>query len=293
MYRMWPGPWAMSVMMQKLHPSATPGANSVMSPAGVIRAIFAGADVNSVPSVNQRLPSEPLVMARGLLSAVGTLNCFRPPIGAATTALLSDSARPAASTVVSARARCLDIVPPNEVSVGLRGHLYDVRGSGRTVSAWLSGEGDDASVVGRAGDLLAPTAAAVSVEEAQRPSAEPRSDDPVVRLLDVVGIVWNGCGAQPLAAAAVNAQGAAFAARDEDEIAAEGEVLGRFVCVHASQQAPAVGQVDRDFVAVAGADPDAPAAGRPAHVVCQEGRAETAHEPRVTWMRYVHNRNRL
>ncbi len=40
------------------------------APPGVMRAILAGADVNSVPSVNQRLPSEPLVMARGWLLAV-------------------------------------------------------------------------------------------------------------------------------------------------------------------------------------------------------------------------------
>ena len=73
-----------------------------MSPAGVMRAILAGADVNSVPSVNQRLPSEPFVMARGWLLAVGTLNCFRPANGAAEAAAPSDSARPAASTVASA-----------------------------------------------------------------------------------------------------------------------------------------------------------------------------------------------
>src|SRR5215216_7315055 len=99
-------------MMQKLHPSATLGANSVSTPAGVMRAILAGADVNSVPSVNQRLPSEPLVIARGWLSAVGTLNCFRAATGAATAALPTDSARPPASSVAIARASRLDIVPP-------------------------------------------------------------------------------------------------------------------------------------------------------------------------------------
>src|SRR5512133_806616 len=113
----------MSVMMQKLHPSATSGANSVMTPAGVMRAILAGADVNSVPSVNQRLPSEPLVMARGMLLAVGTLNCFSPPIGAAPAALPSASARPPASNVAQARASRLDIVPL-ELTVGLRSHSY-------------------------------------------------------------------------------------------------------------------------------------------------------------------------
>src|SRR5215211_3968957 len=112
MYRTPPGPWAMSVMRQKLHPSATSGANSVMSPAGVIRAILAGAGVNSVPSVNQRLPSEPLVMARGWLLAVGTLNCFSAAMGAAAAALLTHNARPPASSVAIARARRLDIVPP-------------------------------------------------------------------------------------------------------------------------------------------------------------------------------------
>src|SRR5436190_12192955 len=121
-----PGPWAMSVMMQTLQPSATSGANSVITPAGVMRAILAGADVNSVPSVNQRLPSEPLVMARGWLLAVGTLNCFRAPTGAATAALPSDSPRPPASTVAIARARSLDMTPslglacgPSEVSAGI------------------------------------------------------------------------------------------------------------------------------------------------------------------------------
>jgi hypothetical protein len=103
-----PGPWAMSVMMQTLHPSPTSGANSVMTPPGVMRAILAGADVNSVPSVNQRLPSEPFAMARGWLLAVGTLNCFSPATGAPTAALPSDSARPPASTVAIARASRLD-----------------------------------------------------------------------------------------------------------------------------------------------------------------------------------------
>ena len=51
----------MSVTMQ---PSQG-GRNSVIAPAGVIRAIAGGAFVNSVPSVNQRLPSEPLTIARG------------------------------------------------------------------------------------------------------------------------------------------------------------------------------------------------------------------------------------
>src|SRR6185503_19490519 len=128
------GPWAMSVMMQKLHPSATSGANSVMSPAGVMRAILAGADVNSVPSVNQRLPSEPFVMARGWLLAVGTLNCFSPPIGAPAAALPSDSARPPASTIAIARASRLDIVVPLGLIAGLQSHSYD--GTLRAVSVW-------------------------------------------------------------------------------------------------------------------------------------------------------------
>jgi hypothetical protein len=50
----------------------------------VIRAIFAGAPVNSVPSVNHGLPSGPLVIARGWLSAVGTLNWLSLAPGAAT-----------------------------------------------------------------------------------------------------------------------------------------------------------------------------------------------------------------
>jgi hypothetical protein len=76
--------------------------NSLILPAGVIRPIFAGADVNSVPSVNQRLPSEPLAMARGWLLAVGTLNCFSMPAGAASAAVPSDNARTPASTIASA-----------------------------------------------------------------------------------------------------------------------------------------------------------------------------------------------
>src|ERR687891_116454 len=104
-----PGPWAMSVRMQRLHPSATSGANSVMLPAGVMRAILAGAAVNSVPSVNQRLPSEPLVMARGWLLAVGTLNCFSAPTGAASAALPTDKTRPAASVAASTRPALRDM----------------------------------------------------------------------------------------------------------------------------------------------------------------------------------------
>src|SRR6266550_4425496 len=64
----------MSVMMQPLHSTG----NSVTAPAAVMRPILAGAPVNSVPSVNQRLPSEPLVMARGWLFAVSTFASARP-----------------------------------------------------------------------------------------------------------------------------------------------------------------------------------------------------------------------
>src|SRR5215203_4810016 len=127
---MLPGPWAMSLMRQKLHPSSPPGANSVITPAGVMRAILAGADVNSVPSVNQRLPSEPFVMARGWLSAVGTLNCFSPPIGAATAALPIASARTPARAVASARASRLDIVLPLELTAGLHSHVRRNRANG-------------------------------------------------------------------------------------------------------------------------------------------------------------------
>src|SRR5829696_5728478 len=111
-----PGPWAMSVMMQPLQPSATSGANSVMTPAGVMRAILAGADVNSVPSVNQRLPSDPLVIARGWLLAVGTLNCFSAPTGAASAALPSDNTRPTASVAASTRPALRDMSPPLELA---------------------------------------------------------------------------------------------------------------------------------------------------------------------------------
>src|SRR5918994_2990707 len=99
----------MSVMMQTLQPAATSGANSVMLPAGVMRAILAGAAVNSVPSVNQRLPSGPLVMARGWLLAVGTLNCFSAPTGAASAALPSDNTRPTASVAASTRPALRDM----------------------------------------------------------------------------------------------------------------------------------------------------------------------------------------
>src|SRR6266550_8458007 len=98
----------MSVMMQPLHSTG----NSVTAPAAVMRPILAGAPVNSVPSVNQRLPSEPLVMARGWLFAVGTLNCFSTPTGAASAAVCSDNARPPASTVASARPIRRDMIPP-------------------------------------------------------------------------------------------------------------------------------------------------------------------------------------
>src|SRR3954453_12089846 len=105
------GPCATSVMMQKLHPLSGLGANSVTTPAGVMRAILAGAPVNSVPSVNQRLPSDPLVIARGLLLAVGTLNCFSAAMGAATAAFPSDSASPLTSRITSTCANRLDMVP--------------------------------------------------------------------------------------------------------------------------------------------------------------------------------------
>src|SRR6185437_4757701 len=62
---------------------------------------FGGRGRESVPSVNQRLPSEPLVMARGWLLAAGTLNCFSAPTGAASAALPTDKTRPTASAAAS------------------------------------------------------------------------------------------------------------------------------------------------------------------------------------------------
>src|SRR5215208_7625600 len=124
---MLPGPWAMSLMRQKLHPSAPPGANSVITPAGVMRAILAGADVNSVPSVNQRLPSEPFVMARGWLSAVGTLNCFSAAIGAASASLPSDKTGPTASiaaTTPSRHARFIELSLSSQVASWTLGGPY-------------------------------------------------------------------------------------------------------------------------------------------------------------------------
>src|ERR687892_128414 len=99
----------MSVRMQKLHPSATSGANSVMLPAGVMRAILAGAEVNSVPSVNQRLPSEPLVMARGWLLAVGTLPRDSPPPGPGSPPPPRHVTDPAASVAASTRPALRDM----------------------------------------------------------------------------------------------------------------------------------------------------------------------------------------
>src|ERR671910_3028520 len=58
-YRMPSGPWTMS---DKLQNEQLTG-NSVMSPAGVIRLIAGDSSTESrLPSTNQRLPSEPLVM---------------------------------------------------------------------------------------------------------------------------------------------------------------------------------------------------------------------------------------
>ena len=87
----------MSVRMQLLQSTEI----SVTVPDGVMRPILGGALVNSVPSVNHRLPSEPFVMARGWLFAVGTLNCFREPTGAAMAAPATDKAKPAASVAAS------------------------------------------------------------------------------------------------------------------------------------------------------------------------------------------------
>src|SRR5262245_44893692 len=101
------GPWATSVRMQELQFAA----NSVTVPSGVMRAIFAGAPVTSVPSVNQRFPSEPVVMPRGWLFAVGTLYCLSAPTGAAIAAPAADNARPAASVIASARPTRLDMGP--------------------------------------------------------------------------------------------------------------------------------------------------------------------------------------
>src|SRR5262245_1732576 len=96
------GPCTMSVRRQPLQPSATPAANSVIALPGVNRAILAGAPVNSVPSVNQRFPSGPGVMARGWLSAVGTRKSCSLLAGAATAAP-ADNAKATAKVAASPR----------------------------------------------------------------------------------------------------------------------------------------------------------------------------------------------
>src|SRR4051795_11506946 len=98
----------MSVRMQPLQSTGT----SVTAPADVIRPILGGALVKSVPSVNHRLPSEPLVMARGSLFVVGTLNCFRGPTGAASAVAASDNASPVATAAVSTRLALREICRP-------------------------------------------------------------------------------------------------------------------------------------------------------------------------------------
>src|SRR3954454_13628041 len=95
----------MSVRMQPWQSTGI----SETAPGGVLRAILRGALVNEVPSVNQRLPSEPLVMALGSLFAVGTLNCFNVPTGAASAAVASDNARPVATAAVRIRPAFRDI----------------------------------------------------------------------------------------------------------------------------------------------------------------------------------------
>jgi hypothetical protein len=69
----------MSVTVQNSH--AEP--NSVMTPADVMHPIFEGTFAFSPPRVNQRFPSEPLVVLLGSLFAVGTLNCLSALTGAA------------------------------------------------------------------------------------------------------------------------------------------------------------------------------------------------------------------
>src|SRR3954469_19244609 len=127
-------------MMHWLHPSAVLGANSLTTPAAVMRATLAGAPVNSVPAVNQRLPSEPFVIARGSLLAVGTLNCFSVATGASRAALPTDSARPPASTVAIARAKRLDMVPP---SIDCRPYEAGLRRYGEPGAWFPSGSADE------------------------------------------------------------------------------------------------------------------------------------------------------
>src|SRR3954470_3284360 len=83
---MLPGPCAMSLRLQDEVAHTEP--NSVTEPAGVTRPICGR---NSEPSVNQRLPSEPLVMYRGALLAVGIRYCFSDAIGGAAEAAASGS----------------------------------------------------------------------------------------------------------------------------------------------------------------------------------------------------------
>src|SRR4051812_14488126 len=98
----------MSVRMQPLQSTAI----SVTAPAGVIWPILGGALVKLVPSVNHRLPSEPLVMACGSLLAVGTLNCLSVPTGAASAVVASDNATPVATAAVRTRPALRDIRRP-------------------------------------------------------------------------------------------------------------------------------------------------------------------------------------
>src|SRR6476619_925549 len=130
---MLPGPCARSLRMQPLQPAATSGANSVIAPAGVTRPILAGAPVNAVPSVNQRFPSEPLVMALGSLLAVGTLNCVSLAAGAAVATPADNTrtaARVAASPLPVRRDMSPLLIPPRE------GGARKPAAQRRSVGAW-------------------------------------------------------------------------------------------------------------------------------------------------------------
>src|SRR5439155_16539538 len=137
----------------------------------------------------------------------------------------------------------------------------------------------DAGVVRRARDRLSPPRAAFLIEQAQRSRSEPRRHYPAVRLLDVVGVVGNRCQPEPPPVDAVDAQRAAFPARDEDELTTEREVLRRLVREQLSQQAAAPRSVDRDLVSVARAHPDPVSTRRPADVVREKRWPKAPHEP--------------
>ena len=130
-------------------------------------------------------------------------------------------------------------------------------------------------------------------EGAERSLRERRGQDHPEALLHVVRAERNGSRSDSASVERMDAQHAVVAARHERAVVDERDVLRRRVGRDRADQPARARVVDRDPAPVARGDPDAPAAGREADVVREEGRPHRPDDPRPPRLCEAQHRDRV